>query len=264
MSNLLWKFYLEDDVEKFRRLLANSNYQAQHSSKGHGGGTGYTNTFGSLVGSPGGASPKNAPKGRKVSGNISGSKATNLALGRVEVNSRDHAGLTILHRAASSTSDSAIGFALALIDHPAIDLYIQDKENGWTALHRALYFGNITIARAILDRDWRDPNLFGGGKSARGLIKVKDHEGNSPFDVYNATIATRSLQQDQETTESDDESSDDSGRANDGASDMVHNSLDGDEVFVFGSNKNHSLGFGDGDGTLLCTRHLIMSTVSKV
>ena len=66
-----------------------------------------------------------------------------------EINNRDHAGLTVLHRAASSSSPNAISFALALIEHPAIDLYIQDKENGWTALHRALYFGNVTIARAI-------------------------------------------------------------------------------------------------------------------
>lgn len=251
MSHLLWKSYLEDDVEKFQRLLVTNNYHAQHSSKGYGAGAGHTNSLGSLVGSPGAASPKTPLKGgRKVSWNTNGPKGTTSTLGRTEVNTRDHAGLTILHRAASSPTSNAIGFALALLDHPAIDLYIQDKENGWTALHRALYFGNVTIARAILDRDRRDPNGLGGGTAARGIIKVKDHEGNSPFDVYNATIARRSLQEDRQITESDDGSIDDSETSlqSHGITDIANTSLDGDEVFVFGSNKNHSLGFGDGDG----------------
>jgi hypothetical protein len=161
--------------------------------------------------------------------------------------------LTVLHRAASSTSPNAIGFALALIEHPAIDLYVQDKENGWTALHRALYFGNVTIARAILERDRRDPNGPGGSTATRigaSVIKVKDHEGNSPFDVYNATIARRSLQQHGEYADSEDGSSDDNESVTEGIGAgriSVSSSVDGDELFVFGSNKNHSLGFGDGD-----------------
>ena len=62
-------------------------------------------------------------------------------------------GQTLLHHIASSTSEQAIEFASALIEHPLIDLYLQDYENGWTALHRAFYFGNVTIARLILERD---------------------------------------------------------------------------------------------------------------
>lgn len=256
MSNLLlWKYYFEDDVEKFRRLLANANYQLQHSSKNHGGGASYSNSFGSIAGSPGGASPKTVMKGRKVSGsgNASGTKGSNTALGRAEVNSRDHAGLTLLHRVASSTSPSAISFALALIEHPAIDLYVQDRENGWTALHRALYFGNITIARAILERDRWDPNGPGGSTTTRvgsSVIKVKDHEGNSAFDVYNATIARRSLQHIREYTESEEGSMGDTESTPEvikTGGNLMHGSVDGDELFVFGSNKNHSLGFGDGD-----------------
>jgi alpha-tubulin suppressor-like RCC1 family protein len=258
MRNLLWKYYLEDDVDKFRRLLANTSHNPQYSSKGHGGGAGQSNSLGSVAGSPGGfaTSPKAFMKNRKVSGqtgNTSGARGANTALGRAEVNSRDHAGLTILHRAASSTAANAISFALALIEHPAIDLYIQDTESGWTALHRALYFGNITIARAIIDRDRRDPNGPGGSTATRAgssVIKVKDHEGNSPFDVYNATIARRSLQQGKEVAESEDGSQDDEESVTDGlgaSGNTAHYSVDGDELFVFGSNKNHSLGFGDGD-----------------
>ena len=250
MSNLLWKYYLEDDVDRFRRLLANAPHSLQHSSKGYGGGPG---SCGSVVGSPGGVgtSPKTVMKSRKVSGNASGAKGAHANLGRAGVNSRDYAGLTILHRAASSTSTNALSFALALIEYPAIDLYIQDKESGWTALHRALYFGNVAIARAIIDRDRRDANGSGAiaSKAGTSVIKIKDHEGNSPFDVYNATIARRTLDKAREAVESEDGSQDDADSATEEslAGEFQQKSIDGDELFVFGSNKNHSLGFGDGD-----------------
>jgi len=206
--------------------------------------------MGSFVGSPSGfaTSPRAVAKNRKVSGQAGNSgvgKGGNVGLGRAEVNSRDHAGLTLLHRAVSSPSENAISFALALLEHPAIDLYIQDTENGWTALHRALYFGNITMARAIIEKDIRDPSSQGSS-----VIKVKDHEGNSPFDVYNATIARRNLQIGAEKAGSDDDSHEDaeSVHAETGAeANSTQSSIDGDEVFVWGSSRNHGLGFKDQD-----------------
>ena len=202
------------------------------------------------VGSPSGfaASPRAVVKGRKVSGqagNFGAGKGGNSGLGRAEVNSRDHAGLTILHRAVSSPSESAISFAMALLEHPTIDLYIQDTENGWTALHRALYFGNITMAQAIIEKDTRDP-----GSQGSSVIKVKDYEGNSPFDVYNATIARRNLQLTGDGTESDDASNDDTEFVQaESCSDpnSMQTSIDGDEVFAWGSSRNHGLGFKDQD-----------------
>ena len=195
-------------MEGFHRRLEYAGHP-QYPSKGQVGGVGYTSSFGS-VGSPGPAtSPKNVMKSRKMSGqigNLAGGKGSHASSGRVEINMKDHAGLTILHRAVSSTSTNAIKFAVALIEHPMIDLYIQDLESGWTALHRALYFGNITIARAIMARDRRDSAGLGStlNRSGASVIKVKDHEGNSPFDVYNATIARRSLQQVIDTLASED------------------------------------------------------------
>jgi alpha-tubulin suppressor-like RCC1 family protein len=249
MSNLLWRYYHNEEVEKFRHLLSNGSHSTQHTPKGHGGGLGAHNV-GSFVGSPTGfaTSPRAVAKSRKISGqagNFGAGKGINTGLGRAEVNSRDHAGLTILHRAVSASSEIAIGFALALLEHPAIDLYIQDTENGWTALHRALYFGNITLARAIIEKDIRDPSSQGSS-----VIKVKDHEGNSPFDVYNATIARRSLQLDAERTGSDDGSNDDaeSMHVETGAeTNSSQFSIDGDEVFAWGSSRNHGLGFKDQD-----------------
>jgi hypothetical protein len=258
MSNLLWRFYLEDNVDKFKSLLANGHYTPQYASKGHGGGPPYSTSLGIVVGSPGsgfGISPRTPVKNRKSSGhagNMSGTKGQNNAFSRADLNCRDQSGLTILHRAVSSTSDTSLQFAMALIEHPNVDLYLQDLENGWTALHRALYFGNITIARTLMERDAKD--AVGQGASsmllrANALIKVKDFEGNSPFDVYNATIARRTLEHRDQTLELDSDEEEEEGSVADVESGItvLKNSVDGDEIFAFGSNKNLTLGFGDED-----------------
>ncbi|KIL91913.1 hypothetical protein FAVG1_04316 [Fusarium avenaceum] len=255
MSHLLWKYYWENDVDRFRRLLAPTSYNAQGLSKSPAiGGPG---SF--LGGSPGlpGTSPRPAAKQRRASGHPQTpgkTKDGHAHLGRTEVNSRDHAGLTVLLRAASSTDPNAHEFVRALVEHPAIDLYVQDPESGWNALHRSLYAGNVSIARLLLEKervDLTSHNLSAVNKVGL-LIKTKDHEGNSPFDVYNSTIAERSLKsmEDGKSSDSDDDSVDSGG---DGFHHMVkvshglQSSIDGDELFVFGSNKNVSLGVGDED-----------------
>ena len=205
MSHLLWKYYWENDVDKFRRHLGLPSH-TQHSSKNPPAG----------VGSPGafGTSPHTPAKSRKVSGpsaSLANSKSTGYTLTKNDVNSRDYAGLTLLLRASSSTCPNAILFIEALLDHPATDIYIQDAESGWNALHRALYNGNVSTARLLLERERRElRELLGGTVSRVGrLIKTKDHEGNSPFDVYNATIALRSLKTSVDQEGSDDGSDDD-------------------------------------------------------
>lgn len=204
MSHLLWKYYWENDVDKFCRLLAPVGY-SQSQSKGPA----------ATIGSPGafGSSPRTT-KSRKASSLGPGTGAPKTAsnsLGKGEINSRDHLGLTILLRAASSTSPDASSFVEALLDHPAIDIYAQDYESGWNALHRALYNGNISIARLLLEKERKDLTGSLGGASvpkAAQLIKTKDHEGNSPFDVYNATIALRTLKVSEDRSSLEDEESD--------------------------------------------------------
>lgn len=147
MSSLLWRFYLEDDVENFRQLLANASHSTRpHAQKGNTGGTGVN--AGIPVGSPGAtlaSSPKLTAKHRKVSGwNLAGQGSggksqkafANVTLTRSDINSTDAQGMTVLHHAASSTSPNASVFALALLGVPSLDLYVQDAESGWTALHR--------------------------------------------------------------------------------------------------------------------------------
>lgn len=147
MSSLLWRFYLEDDVESFQQLLANATHSVRsYPQKGNTGGTG--GNVGIPIGSPGAtfaSSPNLASKQRKVSGwsqagqgsGGRGQKAfANINLSRSDINSTDAQGMTILHHAASSTSPIASAFAFALLEAPSLDLYIQDVESGWTALHR--------------------------------------------------------------------------------------------------------------------------------
>ncbi|PQK17386.1 hypothetical protein BB8028_0007g05810 [Beauveria bassiana] len=244
MSHLLWKSYWENDVDRFRRLLNPAGSAAPVGSK---------SPVIASVGwpSPGGfsSSPRLVGKSRKASAK---SKDSSNAIGKLEINSRDHAGLTLLLRAASSTDPTARDFVQALVDHPAIDLHVQDPESGWNALHRSLYSGNVSIARIILAKE-RENILSGTGASmgrVGRLIKTKDHEGNSPFDVYNSTIATRSLNRGQLNEAADNES--DSGESTTDYNEIANtthatSSDQGDELFVFGSNRNMSLGVGDED-----------------
>ncbi|KAG6016406.1 hypothetical protein E4U54_001549, partial [Claviceps lovelessii] len=207
MSHLLWKYYWENDVDRFRRLLApagTGSHAATASSS-----TGQLTIGGAFSGgSPGviASSPRTTPRPRKTSAYTPGTgkfKDGGVGLSRSEINCRDHAGLTVLLRAASSTHPNARDFVQALLEHPFLDLYAQDPESGWNALHRSLYTGNVSIARLLLAKERIDlttnTNQLAVGKVGQ-LIKTKDHEGNSPFDLYNSTIATRSLKVAHNTT----------------------------------------------------------------
>ena len=269
MSTLLWKYYFENDVENFRQVLARATYNASaQSTKGGGKATsvGVAGSPGATLGTPPALSK--IAKGpswsdqRAPPSNATPKSLANVTLSRADVNWRDFHGVTLLHQVASSNKKDASEFADALLQLPLLDLYVQDEESGWTALHRALYSGNITIARALMDRDFLDAiehSSMGVSHAAGGLIKIKDREGNSPFDVYGASIASRNIRQDSGIPllagSQDDEEGEMaqgvSGDANDddGSSKMVapRIQIDGDEVFAFGSNKNFTLGFGDED-----------------
>jgi alpha-tubulin suppressor-like RCC1 family protein len=253
MSGYLWKYYLEDDVDNLRHLLSTPTHThraaTQKSFTGWPGGS----SGAAVNSSPGSynASPITSVKGRKMGMGAAAS------LTRSDINSRDAAGMTILHHAASSTAESAVDFAQALLEHPWTDVYIQDAENGWTALHRAFYFGNIAIARLILNRDAQDISGQGStafNQHARGLVKIKDKEGYGPLDLFSMTIKDRTLRPDEAPimdSDSDDEMAHgDSGDVEDETRKRLITPpvlLGGDEVYTFGSNKNVTLGFGDED-----------------
>lgn len=244
----LWRAWVDQDADRFRRLLAPATHGAhQNASKsphvGSGGGAG---------GSPGpfGTSPRTFNKTRKGLGygpGAGGARASHTTVGKAEVNSRDYAGLSILLRAASSTSELAVTFVQLLLEHPSIDLHVQDPESGWNALHRALYTGNISIARLLLEKERQDLTGQVGAPLAKAgrLIRTKDHEGLSPFDLYNSTIGERDLQFSGSELDLDDESDVEEVGISRGSGSS--DGLCGSELFVFGSNKNLTLGLGDED-----------------
>ena len=268
MSTYLWKYYLEHDLESFRQLLATATYNASAGAQ-----RGVGPNVGATIGSSGttlATSPKVPSKHRKVStpnlatpspGGKGHRPSTNITLTRADINSKDANEVTLIHHIASSTDEDAPKYASALLEIPLLDLYLQDIESGWTALHRALYFGNATIARALMDRDARDAASYSsaGPHGAGGLIKVKDREGNSPFDVFGATITNRIIRQGTGLPllpsgieeEDDDVAHGDSGDADDESflerAVKARICIEGDELFTFGSNKNLTLGFGDED-----------------
>lgn len=271
MSAYLWKYYFENDLDRFRLLLANATFNAATPSKGgHGGKARNPGAVASpvvnLATSP---TLQTKSKTSPGSGSLSNSAGTTrsrptlaLNLIRADLNWKDSNGTTLLHYIASShDAEIASDFGIALLEAPFLDLYIQDAESGWTALHRALYMGNINLARALMNRDLQNslaPARLTAPHMISGLIKVKDREGNSPFDVYGLSIAPRTIRQSLTTpllsgSSEDDENeaaqglSGDDGEAPDVKEILPRVNVDGDEIFTFGSNKNFTLGFGDED-----------------
>lgn len=268
MSCKLWQYFLQDDVGSFKRVLATASYPANKQKSGGAGlagGPAKLGSPGASVGVSPGISSKNNRKNTAVSPGSSLPEKTapppptGFAITRSDINARDCNGRTLLHLAASSQKESAYDFAVALLSIPFLDIYIQDAESGWTALHRALYTGNVAIAHALMARDAKDATDFStpgsGHHPSGGLIKIKDREGNSPFDVFGATVTVRDIHT-QSTREHSggeesvsDASSDEDARSihEEGPVVQMRENLMGDEVFTFGSNKNLTLGLGDED-----------------
>ncbi|OLL23111.1 BTB/POZ domain-containing protein 1, partial [Neolecta irregularis DAH-3] len=124
---------------------------------------------------------------------------------RQELNKKDWKGCTLLHIAAT---DGKVDYLTALLNHPAVDSRLQDEESRWTALHRALYHGKLECGMVLLRNNWE-------------LLKIKDREGYSAFDVFNSTI--------------------------DGTGPLPFSLLGGTDLFTFGSNANFNLGFPNND-----------------
>lgn len=130
------------NLDALRRVLG--------PSRRHGGGGGLG--AGSAVGSP----PAYAGFGGGAS------------ITAAEVNRRDLKGRTLLHvLAACEEEGRAMEWVRALAGHPGLQINASDAESGWTALHRALYNGNLGMARCLVDELGCD-------------IHIKDHEGALP------------------------------------------------------------------------------------
>ncbi|KAI5981005.1 hypothetical protein EDD15DRAFT_2380571 [Pisolithus albus] len=124
----------------------------------------------------------------------------------LEMNAFDHLGRTVLHLVCSSTDVSNTEYARMLLLHPNVNVNMPDKENHWTASHRALYCGNIEAAIPLLKHSDIDTS-------------IKDFEGCTAFDLYNSTIpTTKPLSYDERIPA---------------------------DLFTWGTNRNAALGLGD-------------------
>ncbi|CAZ83354.1 unnamed protein product [Tuber melanosporum] len=229
MSNYLWRYYLENDVGKFQRLLAGSASSSYSRGASGSSATGLTTNSPALSKQH---QPSSDGKPRP------GSPPTNIVITKQSLKELDTFGRTILHLACSTSDSGGLPFVEALLTHPLTDPCIQDLESGWTALHRALYHGNISAARAILSN-----NL--------STVKVKDHAGDSPFEVFEASvhgIEKLFLRKSKSVPRSDNiEGEDEILPGRQGREASHSDDEGGDEIFAFGSNKNLTLGFPDGD-----------------
>ncbi|KAJ5129681.1 uncharacterized protein N7515_005720 [Penicillium bovifimosum] len=273
MSNRLWTYFIQDDLEQFKRFLANATFVGPRAAGSTGGLSSTATILSSKTGSPGTmiVSSPNTPRSKKNPGSSPATPVPDRSaprkvstLTRADVNARDSHGRTLLHHVASSSKPTAPEFARALLQIPFIDIYVQDLESGWTALHRALYAGNATIALELMARDTQDTMEFSkvGNPShpGGGLIKTKDLEGYSPFDLFGSTIRLGNLPRFSAHHPPLIGASRDSDAwpdiSSDGEEENVGNppghtggtmGIFADEVFTLGSNKNLNLGLGDQD-----------------
>jgi hypothetical protein len=191
--------FLLGSKKEFRRLLA-----LPASGGGAGGGQASSNGYGSGAGGPS-SGPRSWSNNSSLAHYGQQRQQGHQALERLDVNARDGLGRTILHLLASSADPAALDFMrLVLESQPRSGLAVnaQDTESGWTALHRALYVGNLPAARLLLADDNVDP-------------RVKDWEDMTCWDLFNGTVEGTNPPED--VTE-------------------------GDALFTWGTNRNFTLG----------------------
>ncbi|XP_062321030.1 inhibitor of Bruton tyrosine kinase [Osmerus eperlanus] len=79
---------------------------------------------------------------------------------------RDGSGRTALHLAASLGKRALLEW---LLEHRGADMMVKDKESGWTALHRSVFYGHIHCLMALVKHG--------------GLLSTQDKEGLSVLDL---------------------------------------------------------------------------------
>ncbi|ESK92025.1 btb domain and ankyrin repeat protein [Moniliophthora roreri MCA 2997] len=93
----------------------------------------------------------------------------------LDINAKDSLGRTILHIASASIEASSVEYVRLLLKCQGINVNALDGESQWTALHRAMYVGNLGVVLLLLQHPTTDPT-------------IKDLEGFTAFDLYNSTV----------------------------------------------------------------------------
>ncbi|KAI9244008.1 hypothetical protein BDA99DRAFT_472813 [Phascolomyces articulosus] len=151
------------------------------------------------------------------------------------INKRSIRGRTALHCAATWNRTL---IAKILIDCPLVNINIQDRENGWTALHRALYMGNLEIALLLLQRGDAD-------------LTIKDWEGIRPLELLSITLHNFPIPKGVDPKDTQDHLVEDEGFKDmvDGISNKEATATrsGGTDLYSWGSNTNYLLGHRDSE-----------------
>ncbi len=158
-----------------------------------------------------------------------------------EINKTDIFGKTLLHLACLIGNTDVVK---SVIKNRHSNLELLDYESGWNCLHTALFNGNLSCAKLLIEKQ---PNL----------IKVKDREGLTPFDLYNKITGLESrLWYREEISEVDHNDIKLRNKSME-FSNTRHNNKQfsewwqyergGSSLYMFGSNANQNLGFADLD-----------------
>lgn len=134
MNSPLHVAYTLKNQKAFRQLLDRAHPANSNASGGTGSGT---------LGGTSSSGPRSWTNSSVLTSN-----ATTI----VDVNAKDTFGRTVLHRVCSSSEQAGIDYLRMLLNHPSINVNVQDTESKWTPLHRALYSGNVVAAVLLLQR----------------------------------------------------------------------------------------------------------------
>lgn len=141
-TSILHQLYEQQDIARFRAFLSPSGTAGGLASRkgketatvAGGGNAGSYGASGSLSRSP------------RFGGAYFNDSNFHNGPSKDEVNARDRLGRSVLHLVASNVAafpedsppdtTTSLDYLEALLKSPVINVNLQDKENGWTALHR--------------------------------------------------------------------------------------------------------------------------------
>ncbi|KAJ3195593.1 hypothetical protein HDU67_004329, partial [Dinochytrium kinnereticum] len=165
-----------------------------------------------------------------------------------DLNKRDASGNAPIHIAAAMQDQELLELLLRL---PAVDSNLQDEENGYSILHKALYLGNIRLALTAM-RNRPDMNL-----------QLRDREGNTCFDLLNLsldqfkTFHDSHMQKGGRTSNEFDELLQDDDPMEDrdlGSETALSLETDITSIWTWGKNSNYALGSQNSDDRILPER----------
>lgn len=196
-TSLLHELFQQRDLPRFRSFLSSGGGSGGNASAGSGKGkqaaasSNYSRDAAAGAGG-GGASYGSLSKSPRFNGFMHG----DLHATKEEVNSRDRQGRTVLHLVVTDGGDAiestvaldaAKGLKVPLALEPEkdaaacleflepllqclnVNVNLQDRENGWTALHRAVYAGNLVAARRLLQHHDIDASV----RDLEGRVHLK-------------------------------------------------------------------------------------------